>query len=221
MDGTPLLMCSLHIRNFPARGITRQHERKRIQGSSPCHAAFQPGRARRSANVNPMRVLGLPIYTPRAVVTRAISDIAAVERLVRSLPDQLERGLAIGDELVVIGHQVLEVAERLDDRAGTFNDLGERLDVRAGELLELGQSIRSLGDRIDDTGVEIVERAGQVVNTAAELITLLPAMERALDLASPLGGAIDRFGRMVDRFPGAPSPEASRSSEAARCRDRR
>ena len=87
----------------------------------------------------------------------------------------------------------------------TFNDLGERLDVRAGELLELGQSIRDLGDRIDGTGVEIVERAGQVVNTAAELITLLPAMERALDLASPLGGAIDRFGRMVDRFPGAPS----------------
>ncbi len=152
-----------------------------------------------------MRVLGLPIYTPRAVVSRAISDIAAVERLVRSLPDQLERGLAIGDELVEIGHQVLEVAERLDDRAATFNDLGDRLDVRAGELLELGQSIRDLGDRIDGTGVEIVERAGQVVNTAAELITLLPAMERALDLASPLGGAIDRFGRMVDRFPGAPS----------------
>ena len=153
-----------------------------------------------------MRVLGLPIYTPRAVVSRAISDITAIERLVRSLPDQLERGLAIGDELVEIGHQVLEVAERLDDRAVTFNDLGDRLDVRAGELLELGQSIRDLGDRIDDTGVEIVERAGQVVNTAAELITLLPAMERALDLASPLGGAIDRFGRMVDRFPGAPSP---------------
>jgi hypothetical protein len=153
-----------------------------------------------------MRVFGVPIYTPQAVVSRAVSDLAAVERLVRGLPDQLQRGLAIGDELVEIGHQVLEIAERLDERAATFNDLGERLDVRAGELLELGQCIRDLGDRIDDTGAEVVERAGQVVNTAAELITLLPAMERALDLASPLGGAIDRFGRMVDRFPGAPSP---------------
>ena len=76
----------------------------------------------------------------------------------------------------------------------------------ARKLLVLGQDIRDLGGHIDETGAEIVERAGQVVGVAGELITLLPAMERAIDLASPLGGAIDRFGRIVDRFPGAPPP---------------
>src|SRR5271165_2150218 len=107
-----------------------------------------------------MRVLGLPIVSPTAIVSRVASDALAVERLVRSLPDQLERGLAIGDELVSLGYQMLEVAERLDQRAGNFSDLGERLDQRALELLELGQGIRDLGGRIDDTGAEIVERAG-------------------------------------------------------------
>jgi hypothetical protein len=153
-----------------------------------------------------MRVLGLPIVAPHTFVARLVDDAAAVERLVRSLPDQLERGLQIGDELVVIGHQLQEIAERLDARAGEFQDLGERLDVRAVQLLELGHSIRDLGGRIDDTGAEIVERAGQVVGAAANLISLLPTVERAVDLASPLEGAIDRFGRLVDLFPGGAQP---------------
>jgi hypothetical protein len=153
-----------------------------------------------------MRILGIPIVAPHTFVSRLVEDAAAVERLVRSLPDQLERGLQIGDELVVIGHQLQDIAERLDDRAGEFRNLGERLDVRAVELLELGQGIRELGGRIDDRGAEIAERAGQVVGAAADLISLLPTMERAVDLASPLGGAIDRFGRLVDWFPGGTPP---------------
>ena len=153
-----------------------------------------------------MRVLGVPLVGPQTVVVRVVGDAAAVERLLRSLPDQLERGLQIGDELVEIGHQLLDIAERLDGRAADFHELGERLDTRAVALLELGQSVRDLGGRIDDTGVEIVERAGQVVGAAADLISLLPAMERAVDLASPLGGAIDRFGRIVDWFPGGAPP---------------
>jgi hypothetical protein len=154
-----------------------------------------------------MRIFGLPIVTPQAAARRALSDAAALERLVHSLPDQLDRGLQIGDELVVLGHELVEIADRLDARAGNFNELGERLDTRAGELLDLGQSIRVLGGRIDDTGAQIVERAGQVAGAAADLIALLPTMERAIDLASPLGGAIDRFGRIVDRFPGGgPQP---------------
>ena len=65
-----------------------------------------------------MRVLGLPIVTPLTIVNRAVSDVLAVERLVRTLPDQLERGLAIGNELVAIGNEMLEVAERLDRPRG-------------------------------------------------------------------------------------------------------
>ena len=45
-------------------------------------------------------------------------------------------------------------------------------------------------------------QSGKIVGAASDLISVLPTMERAVDLASPLGGAIDRFGRIVDRFPG-------------------
>lgn len=149
-----------------------------------------------------MRILGVQVITPLDVARRAVTDALAVERLVRTLPDQLEQGIGIGHELVDIGNQMLEIAERLDDRAARFNDLGERLDVRAEQLLELGQTIRDLGSRIDVTGSEIVLQSGKIVGAASDLISVLPTMERAVDLASPLGGAIDRFGRIVDRFPG-------------------
>jgi methyl-accepting chemotaxis protein len=128
--------------------------------------------------------------------------------------------LELGDEIASIGHRVLTVAERLDRRAEAIMELGARLDARAGELIELGASMRELGSRIDDRGAEIVERATRVTETGQELITVLPAFERALEMATPLEGAIDRFGRLVDRLPGgatarrrsgpAPEPDAPR-----------
>src|SRR5205823_2447677 len=107
-----------------------------------------------------------------------------------------------GEEIASIGRNVLEVAERLDRRADAIMQLGERLDRRAEELLELGREMGDLGHRIDDRGAEIVDRATRVAETGSELITVLPTFERALEMASPLEGAIDRFGRLVDRLPG-------------------
>jgi hypothetical protein len=149
-----------------------------------------------------VRVLGLPIEPPQAVLGRLLNDVGAVARLAQGLPDQFERMLELGEEIAQIGREVLLVARRLDRRAEGIMALGERLDVRAAELLELGDSMRDLGDRIDVRGGEIVDRAGQVVETGAELIAVLPAFERALEMATPLEGAIDRFGRLVDRLPG-------------------
>jgi len=149
-----------------------------------------------------VRVLGLPIEPPQAVLSRLLSDVGAVARAVQGLPGQFDRMLELGEEIAQIGREVLRVARRLDERAETIILLGERLDVRAAELLELGDAMRDLGDRIDIRGGEIADRAGQVVETGAELIAVLPAFERALEMATPLEGAIDRFGRLVDRLPG-------------------
>jgi hypothetical protein len=80
--------------------------------------------------------------------------------------------------------------------------LGERLDSRVDDLLELGANVQELGARIDDRGAELVDRANRVSETGAELIAVLPALERAIEMATPLEGAIDRFGRLVDRLPG-------------------
>jgi len=173
------------------------------RGSNPCPA------------VNVIRVLGLPIESPQAVVNRILSDVGAIARLARSAPGQLDRVLELGEEIASIGRGVLEIAERLDRRADAITSLGHRLDRRAAELIELGDGMRELGDRIDARGAEIVDRATQVVETGGELITVLPALERALEMTTPLEGAIDRFGRLVDRLPGGATrrrPEPTRDS---------
>lgn len=163
-----------------------------------------------------MRLLGFSLEPPQAYLGRIASDLGAVARVARGAPGQLDRMLALGEELAGIGRAVLEITERLDRRAEAITSLGERLDGRAQELLELGSAMRELGDRIDvrgseivavgnridDRGREIVDTATRVVETGGELINVLPALERALEMATPLEGAIDRFGRMVDRLPG-------------------
>ncbi len=163
-----------------------------------------------------MRILGVPIDPPQEVVAQIVSDVGSVARLARSAPARLDRLLALGEEIAAIGHGVLELGERLDARAEAitvlgegldaraeaFALLGERLDARAAELLELGGGISELGDRIDARGAEMLQRAGQVVETGNDLVHALPTLERALELATPLEGAIDRVGRFVDRLPG-------------------
>jgi hypothetical protein len=163
-----------------------------------------------------VRVLGLPIEPPQAIVNRILSDLGAVARAARSAPAQFDRMLELGEEMALIGRAVLEVAERLDRRADAVMGLGERLDERANDLLELGAEMRelgnridvrgseivALGNRIDDRGAEIVESAQRVAATGGELISVLPALERAIQMTTPLEGAIDRFGRLVDRLPG-------------------
>jgi len=131
-----------------------------------------------------------------------LSDLAAVARLARLAPAQFDRLLELGEEMAAIGRSVLEIAERLDERADAIMVLGERLDARADELVRMGTQMREVGLRIDTRGGEIVDSANRVVETGSELITVLPAFERALEMATPLEGAIDRFGRLVDRLPG-------------------
>lgn len=156
-----------------------------------------------------MRVLGLPLESPQAVVNRALSDLGSIARMARTAPAQLQRVIELGEEMAEIGRGVLEIAERLDRRADAALALGERLDGRADELLKLGRKMEKLGRRVDKRGAEIVERgeeitqsAARVTETGTELIAMLPTLDRALEMASPLEGAIDRFGRLVDRLPG-------------------
>jgi hypothetical protein len=159
-----------------------------------------------------MRVLGIPIEPPQVVVNRALADLGAIARLARAAPAKLDRILELGEELTRIGRGGLEITERLDHRAEAVLRMGESLDVRAAELIELGSRMEALGERIDVRGAEIVSGAALVAQTGNELIAVLPALERALEMASPLEGAIDRFGRLVDRLPGGARRRESAAS---------
>jgi hypothetical protein len=191
-----------------------------------------------------LHVLGVQLDPPHAIVSRVLSDLGAIARAAREAPAQLDRMLELGEEIAAIGRAVLEIAERLDEHAVTMLVLGERLDARAEailelgtrldaraeailelgarldgrttELIELGTRMHALGDRVDARGAEVATQAGAVADTATELITVLPTIERALQLATPLEGAIDRFGRLVDRLPGGRRPDAGSSESVSR-----
>lgn len=178
-----------------------------------------------------MRLLGIPIETPQTALDRIFSDLGALARLARTAPGQVERLLTLGEEIAATGREVLEVARRLDRHAEAVLAVGERLDTRGLELLELGARMEVIGGQVDARGAEIVESAdqvgvrgaeivdsaGQVAATGSELIAVLPTLERALQMASPLEGAIDRFGRLVDRLPGGARRQMDRAvAEAER-----
>ncbi len=158
-----------------------------------------------------MRLLGIPIESPQAAVDRIVSDLGALARLARAAPTQIESVLALGEEIAATGREVLEIARRLDRRAEAVLAIGERLDSRAAELLELGARMEGVGTQVDARGAEIVDSANQVARTGADLIAVLPTLERAIEMASPLEGAIDRFGRLVDRLPGGARRQVDRA----------
>ena len=160
-----------------------------------------------------MRLLGLPLESPQTIVNRALTDLGAIARLARTAPAQLQRVIELGEEMAEIGRGVLEIAERLDRRAEAAIELGERLDDRAAELLKLGRKTEKLGRRVDKRGAEVVASAGRVAETGAELIAMLPTLERAIEMASPLEGAIDRFGRLVDRLPGGATRRTGQAAD--------
>jgi hypothetical protein len=153
------------------------------------------------------------VLSPLTLAGRVISDVGAVVDFVRWAPSRIDRALELAEELTEIGATVTAVAERFDRRFEEMTTLGRDLDRRLAELIALGESIRDLGDRFDARGGELVERANRVAETGEELIASLPAFERAVEMATPLEGAIDRFGRFVDLLPGGSA--ARRRAELA------
>lgn len=139
---------------------------------------------------------------PWRVAGRIVADFDAVVRFARVAPAQIERGLELAEAIADTVAALASAADGFDQRFKAAIALGDQLDGRIAELIALGASIRDLGYRFDERGGELVERANRVAETGEELIAVLPAFERAVEMAAPLEGAIDRFGRLVDRLPG-------------------
>jgi hypothetical protein len=87
------------------------------------------------------------------------------------------------------GEEAIATAERIDRQARAALRLARRVDQRVVEVLAASETIS--------------ERALEVAARGAEVAAALPLLQRALELAEPLEGAVERFGRIVDRLPGA------------------
>ena len=57
-------------------------------------------------------------------------------------------------------------------------------------------------------------RAQAVAEVGAQVVESLPTLERAVTMATPLEGAVERVGRLVDRLPRTPSGKIDRPAAA-------
>lgn len=141
------------------------------------------------AGVNPLLAA---VQLPAQLTQRVLRDLDAIADVARSVP------------------RAIALLESLDETAKQVLALGERIDQRGAELVALGEQFNTIGDQMLTEARLVHTRAAEVVETAGEMITVLPAIRRAVELGEPLEGAIERFARIVERIPGAPAPAARR-----------
>jgi hypothetical protein len=106
------------------------------------------------------------------------------------------------DELESRADAAVELLERIDARADEILALGASIDARGQSIVELGEQLHSLGTDVHAQGVLIEQRAAEVAARGEELVATLPTLEAAVALVTPLEGAVERLGRIVDRLPG-------------------
>ena len=97
------------------------------------------------------------------------------------------------------------------DRALT---LGESIESHGSAMVDLGGRMEIHGEALLEIGARIAERGGEIADA-------LPALERAVAIATPLEGTVERLGRALDRLPGgrprAPSSRPPKVRAQAPC----
>ncbi len=148
--------------------------------------------------VNPLLA---PIEIPTRLAGRVMRDLDAIAEVARSVP----RVLTLLENLDRRAEQILVLGERIDSRAAAILELGGRIDERGGELVALGDRFNVIGEQMLGEARLVHERAAEVVTQASAMVAVLPSVRRAVEIGEPLEGAIERFARVVDRLPGAPT----------------
>jgi hypothetical protein len=136
--------------------------------------------------------LASPLLIPPKLLLRALDDLHTIATVAEDANARLARLEASADALVVIGAQ-------MEEHARSVLELGGKIDER-------GKQIVAEGKIIQDRAREVSDRAGQVLEA-------LPLLERAIALAQPLEGAVERLGRVADRLPGGRAAGRARRAD--------
>jgi hypothetical protein len=143
-----------------------------------------------------------PLLAGPALVLRALDDLHALAEAAREMPAYVDR---VETRLERIEDQMdaaLGVAEQIERTATVVVGLGERIEQRAGEVIVLGGTLQELALQVLDEARVMALRAEAVAEVGAQVVAALPTLERAVNMATPLEGAVERVGRLVDRLPG-------------------
>lgn len=140
-------------------------------------------------------------------------------------PQLLLRAL---DDLHTIAQAVArveEIEQRLDARLAAVLELGDRIeqlgelvDRRIGEIDARAAEVVALADRVDaviEQGARIEAVAREVAQRGGQIADAMPVLQRAVEMAVPLEGAVERLGRVVDRLPQVPQRRPRAPSKRA------
>ena len=81
-------------------------------------------------------------------------------------------------------------------------EMGERIEARGDAMVELGERMLAMGELVMERSVTIADRAKEVSDRGAEVVAALPMLQRAVSIAEPMEGAVERRGRSARPAPG-------------------
>ena len=146
---------------------------------------------------------------PLNAVLQALDDLHAIAEAARRLPTieanltrQFEILTGQADGIIALGDRILGLGERIQDLGERIHERGAALDARAGELLAHSDRLDSRANEVLAESQLVRDAAHEVAVRGAEVAAALPSLQQLATTAEPLQGAIERFGRMVDRLPG-------------------
>jgi methyl-accepting chemotaxis protein len=139
-------------------------------------------------------------HTMAQAAGQLASTLEALDRRADRIETQLATVIDVARQIEARGEEAIATAERIDRQARAALRLARRVDQRVVEVLAASETIS--------------ERALEVAARGAEVAAALPLLQRALELAEPLEGAVERFGRIVDRLPGAVARGRARGAGA-------
>ena len=147
-----------------------------------------------------------PLLLPPRLLLRALDDLhtialaaARLEEVERRLDARLAAVFELGERVEQLGDLVDRRIEQVDVRAGELLGVAARVDGRLGALLAVADRVDEVleqGRRVEAVAREVADRGGAIADA-------LPVLQRAVEMAEPLEGAVERLRRMVDRLPGS------------------
>lgn len=143
-----------------------------------------------------------PLVVPPKLLVRALDDLHQLATVAVRASDQIDRLLTLGERIDERTAALLALGERIEGRTDAMLALGERMEGHADAILRTGQHLGAQGEQLIAHGVLLEERAQEVSDRAREVLEALPLLEKAIGLAMPLEGAVERIGRVADRLPG-------------------
>ncbi len=155
-----------------------------------------------------MSLITAPFEIPARLIQRTIDDVAAIATVARELPTRLDDLNARADRVQEQLDRALGLGETIADNSTAMVAMAERIESRGASMIELGERMIELGNAVMTQSNVIADTAKEVADRGAEVAAALPTLERAVSLATPLEGAVERLGRAIDRIPGGrPRPE--------------